>query len=76
AKCPMAKALGKREKALSEASRNINLNSSFKWDTFVLTLTDSNSGRVFNNMNMKQVIVYNAALFFGFTEEEIAGAQA
>ncbi|QQP42210.1 Uncharacterized protein FKW44_016804 [Caligus rogercresseyi] len=65
-----------REKNVKQALDTINLSSKFKWEMFVITLTESNNGRLFNNINMKPLAVYKAALHYGFTEEEIAGAQA
>ncbi|QQP54897.1 Uncharacterized protein FKW44_007884, partial [Caligus rogercresseyi] len=64
------------EKNVKEALKNIDLTSRFKWDTFVIALTEADSKKAFNNVNMKQLPVYKAALHFGFTEDEIAGAQA
>ncbi|QQP53512.1 Uncharacterized protein FKW44_006016, partial [Caligus rogercresseyi] len=75
-KMTYAKILSKREKNVKEALKNIDLTSRFKWDTFVIALTEADSKKAFNNVNMKQLPVYKAALHFGFTEDEIAGAQA
>ncbi|QQP40060.1 Uncharacterized protein FKW44_013980, partial [Caligus rogercresseyi] len=74
-KISYAKILSRREKNVKQALDTFNLSSKFKWEMFVITLTESNNGRVFNNTTMKPLAVYKAALHYGFTEEEIAGAK-
>ncbi|CAB4065986.1 unnamed protein product [Lepeophtheirus salmonis] len=60
---------------MNDASKKISLNTKKKSDTFVITLTETNTQRVFININMKYITDYNAALRVGFSKEEIAVAK-
>ncbi|QQP40285.1 Uncharacterized protein FKW44_014277, partial [Caligus rogercresseyi] len=74
-KMSYASALAKRQNNIREATKKINLNSTFKWETFIIVLTENDTERAFNNRRLKHINIYNAAMHFGFSEEEIAGAQ-
>ncbi|QQP40421.1 Uncharacterized protein FKW44_014448, partial [Caligus rogercresseyi] len=61
----------KSNKKLQE--ERINMNDVFKWETFVMNIEDCN-GKAFRQVGLKHFDMYKLALFFGFKEHEIAGA--
>ncbi|QQP55593.1 Uncharacterized protein FKW44_008835 [Caligus rogercresseyi] len=62
-----------KNKKYNDEEIRMNLNGSFKWESFVLTCENSN-GECFKTDNLKHINVYDLAVLYGFREEEIAGA--